>query len=334
MRADVHVNPPTASIIVPCYNEQATIRLLLEAIYNQTYPRHEIEVLIADGRSSDGTREAIQAYQDEHPDLPIRVLDNPQQSISSALNIAIRAAKGEYIIRLDAHSQPYPDYVERCITALRLGKGDNVGGIWEIQPGGKGWMAGPIAVAAAHPLGVGDANYRVGSEAKVVDTVPFGSFKRSLAMQIGLYDETLLTNEDYEFNARIRKSGGIIWFDPTIRSVYYSRGNIIDLTRQYFRYGYWKGKMLRRYPGTLRWRQLLPPLFVASLALFGIASLFISVFRWVLIFEIGSYLLVILAVGLKLALKKGDLSLIIGFPLAVATMHISWGFALLWSIIH
>ncbi len=328
------MNSPTASIIVPCYNEQATIRLLLEAIYVQTYPRQEIEVLISDGHSSDGTREVIQAYKDEYPDLSIRVLDNPQQGIPSALNIAIRAAKGEFIIRMDAHAKPYPDYVERCISALRSGKGDNVGGVWEIQPGGTGWMAGSIAVAAAHPLGVGDAHYRVGGEAKAVDTVPFGSYRRSYAVQMGLYDETLLTNEDYEFNTRIRNSGGIVWFDPGIRSIYYSRGNILALANQYFRYGYWKGKMLRRYPYTLRWRQLLPPLFAASLLIFSILALFIPVFRWLLLFEIGIYLLVFLTVGLSLALKKDDLSLIIGFPLAVATMQVSWGCALLWSIIH
>lgn len=328
------VIPPTASIIVPCYNEQATIRLLLEAIYVQTYPRQEIEVLISDGQSSDGTRQVIQAYQDEYPDLSIRVLDNPQQSIPSALNIAIRAAKGEYIIRMDAHSKPYPDYVERCIRALEFGKGDNVGGVWEIQPGGTGWLAGSIAVAAAHPLGVGDAHYRVGGEAKAVDTVPFGSYRRSYAMQVGMYDESLLTNEDYEFNTRIRSAGGTVWFDPSIRSIYYSRGNILALANQYFRYGYWKGKMLRRYPGTLRWRQLLPPLFAASLFVFSVVGLFIPVFRWILLFEVGIYLLVLMAVGLSLALKKADLSLIIGFPLAVAMMHVSWGCALLWSIIH
>jgi succinoglycan biosynthesis protein ExoA len=328
------VIPPTATIIVPCYNEQATIRLLLEAIYVQTYPRQEIEVLISDGQSSDGTRQVIQAYQDEYPDLSIRVLDNPQQSIPSALNIAIHAARGEYIIRMDAHSKPYPDYVERCIRALESGKGDNVGGVWEIQPGGTGWLAGSIAVAAAHPLGVGDAHYRVGGEAKVVDTVPFGSYRRSYAMQIGMYDESLLTNEDYEFNTRIRSAGGTVWFDPSIRSIYYSRGNILALANQYFRYGYWKGRMLRRYPATLRWRQLLPPLFTASLFVFCIFALFIPVFRWILLFEVGIYLLVLMAVGLSLALKKADLSLIIGFPLAVATMHVSWGCALLWSITH
>jgi succinoglycan biosynthesis protein ExoA len=327
------VSAPTASVIVPCYNEQATIRLLLEAIYVQTFPRHEIEVLIADAMSTDGTRQVIDIFQSELPDLNIRVIDNPRQSIPSGLNIAIEAARGEFVIRLDAHSRPHPDYVERCIAALKAGQGDNVGGVWEIYPGGKGWLAGSIAVAAAHPLGVGDAHYRLGGKPQPVDTVPFGSFRRSYAQQIGLYDETLLTNEDYEFNTRIRKAGGVVWFDPGIRSIYYSRADLIALARQYFRYGYWKGRMLKRYPETLRWRQLLPPVFVLSLIILSISSIYIPALAWVLLLEVGIYAMILLAIGMNMALKKDDLSLIIGFPLAVATMHITWGSALLWSLI-
>jgi succinoglycan biosynthesis protein ExoA len=327
------VSAPTASVIVPCYNEQATIRLLLEAIYVQTFPLHEIEVLIADAMSTDGTRQVIDIFQSELPDLNIRVIDNPRQSIPSGLNIAIEAARGEFVIRLDAHSRPHPDYVERCIAALKAGQGDNVGGVWEIYPGGKGWLAGSIAVAAAHPLGVGDAHYRLGGKPQPVDTVPFGSFRRSYAQQIGLYDETLLTNEDYEFNTRIRKAGGVVWFDPGIRSIYYSRADLIALARQYFRYGYWKGRMLKRYPETLRWRQLLPPVFVLSLIILSISSIYIPALAWVLLLEVGIYAMILLAIGMNMALKKDDLSLIIGFPLAVATMHITWGSALLWSLI-
>ena len=126
-------------------------------------------------------------------------------------------------------------------------------------------MAQSIAAAASHPLGVGDALYRHASKASQVDTVPFGAFKRELLALVGFFDESLLTNEDYEFNTRIRKSGGTIWLDPAIRSVYFARPTLAALARQYSRYGFWKWRMLRRYPETLRWRQGLPPLFVLSL---------------------------------------------------------------------
>jgi glycosyltransferase involved in cell wall biosynthesis len=256
---------PKVSIIVPCYNEQSTIRLLLEALCEQTYPRSDMEVIVADGLSTDGTREVIAAFQKDVPDLSVRIVENPNRYIPSALNRAIEAARGEIIVRFDGHSKPYPDYVENCIAAHRAGLGDNVGGVWEIRPGADTWIAKSIAVAAAHPLGVGDALYRHAKQAAEVDTVPFGSFRRTLIERLGFFDESLLTNEDYELNARIRKSGGKIWLDPSIRSVYFARATLWQLLRQYWRYGFWKWRMLRRYPDTLRWRQALPPLFVLSL---------------------------------------------------------------------
>jgi len=322
------------SVIVPCYNEQATIGLLLNALYNQSFPRQKMEILIADGLSTDGTLDAIRSFHKAHSDLQVRILTNPRRLIPAGLNIALREAKGEYIVRLDAHSIPNPDYVERCVNILRSEMGDNVGGAWEIAPGGKSWIARSIAAAAAHPLGVGDARYRVGGSAQAVDTVPFGSFRRSLVDKIGFFDESLLTNEDYEFNVRIRQSGGTVWFDPSIRSIYYARAKLGSLARQYFRYGYWKGRMLLRYPKTIRWRQLLPPLFVLSLIILLFMSLFWTAAMFALVAMGVVYILVLMGAGGLLALKKGDFTLIIGFPMAVATMHLCWGGALLWSLIH
>jgi succinoglycan biosynthesis protein ExoA len=323
--------PPRASIIIPCYNEQATIHQLLDAIYHQTFPRSEMEVVIADGLSEDGTREVATRFQNEHPDLTIRIVENAARSIPSAVNCALRASCGESVIRMDAHSQPFPDYVERCISALDAGLGDNVGGLWQIEPGGRSWLAKSIAVAAAHPLGVGDAGYRIGAQASLVDTVPFGAFRRSLIDKIGFFDETLHSNEDYEFNTRIRQNGGRVWLDPGIVTVYFARPTLQELARQYWRYGYWKFQMLRRYPKTLRWRQGLPPLFVASLI--GLALLaWWSLARWLLALELGLYGMVLLLAGLLSALRHGQLFLVIGLPLSISTMHLSWGSAFLWSM--
>ena len=151
---------PKVSIIVPCYNEQSTIQLLLKAIYQQCFALDEMEVIIADGMSTDDTRQEIIAFQKEHTDLEIRIVDNPQRIIPAALNRALEAARGEFIVRLDAHSMPDEMYVKQSVTDLEAGLGDNVGGVWHIQPGAKGWVAESIAVAAAHPLGVGGALYR------------------------------------------------------------------------------------------------------------------------------------------------------------------------------
>ena len=290
---------PSVSIIIPCYNEQDTIRKLLEAVYAQTFPRADLEMVIADGMSTDGTRAEIAAFADAHPDLHIAMADNPVQSIPSALNCALKEAQGEIIVRLDAHSVPYPDYIERCVADLQAGLGENVGGIWEIQPGAPTWVAQSIAVAASHPLGVGDALYRHASKASQVDTVPFGAFKRELLALIGFFDESLLTNEDYEFNTRIRKSGGKIWLDPAIRSVYFARPTLAALARQYSRYGFWKWRMLRRYPETLRWRQGLPPLFVLSLLVGAALAAFLPVFRILLAAEVLIYGITLVAAGVQ-----------------------------------
>ena len=324
---------PTVSIIVPCYNEQATIPLLLEAICQQTFPLEEMEVVIADGLSSDDTRGAIAEFQRQHPRLAVRVVDNPRRIIPAALNRALEAAQGEFIVRLDGHSMPAPDYVERCVSALRAGSGDNVGGVWLIRPGGRGWIAQAIAVAASHPLGVGDARYRVGGQAQAVDTVPFGSFRRALTAKIGMFDETLLTNEDYEFNVRVRQSGGRVWMDPEIQIVYFARPTLAALASQYLRYGYWKAQMLRRYPETLRWRQFIPPAFVASLAILALLAPWLAPAAWLLAAELGVYAAALLAAGLHAAIKNRQPLLIFGLPLAIATMHFTWGAALLWGLL-
>jgi glycosyltransferase involved in cell wall biosynthesis len=324
---------PKVSVIVPCYNEQSTIRLLLDALYEQTFPREEMEVVIADGMSMDDTRDEIGAFQKDHPDLDVRIVDNPLRSIPSAVNRAIESSRGEVIVRLDAHSKPYPDYVERCVDAIEANRGDNVGGVWEIRPGSDSWIAKSIAAAAAHPLGVGDALYRHAKHAAEVDTVPFGSFRRELIDHIGYFDETLLTNEDYEFNTRIRKANGRIWLDPSIRSIYFARSSLMELMQQYWRSGFWKWQMLRRYINTLRWRQALPPLFVLSLITLMVGSFFVPVVGLVLAGELFLYFLALVMAGLQVGLRDRNLYLLIGLPMAISVMHISWGSGFLWSIL-
>jgi glycosyltransferase involved in cell wall biosynthesis len=323
---------PKVSIIVPCYNEQNTIRLLLEALRNQTFPHTEAEIIISDGMSTDGTRTEIGAFQREFPDIAVRVVDNMLRTIPSAVNRALEVSRGEIILRLDAHSKPYPDYVERCVRLLEAGAGDNVGGIWEIQPGAKTWIATAIASAAAHPLAVGDALYRHATRAAQVDTVPFGSFKRSLIDRIGNFNETLLTNEDYEFNVRVKKAGGRIWLDPSIRSVYFARATLMELARQYWRYGYWKWRMLRHNLHTLRWRQALPPLFVLSLLGLLILSAFVPSARWLLMGEILLYFFTLILAGVIAAFRQRKFHLLPGLVLVIPVMHISWGLGFLWSV--
>ncbi|MBI5946274.1 MAG: glycosyltransferase family 2 protein [Chloroflexi bacterium] len=325
--------PPFVSIIVPCYNEETTIRHLLDSVFAQTYPRAQMELIISDGMSTDRTRDVIADFQKEHTDLNVRVVNNSARTIPSGLNQAIRESRGEIIVRLDAHSMPIPEYVERCVSAHESNRGDNVGGVWEIRAGAETWAAESISFAAAHPLGVGDAMYRLNAKAGAVDTVPFGSFRRTLIERIGAFDESLLVNEDYEFNTRVRESGGTVWLDPAIRSVYFSRSTFGKLAVQYWRYGYWKLKMLKRYPHTLRWRQALPPLFVLSLMVLIVLSLFVVLARYILAAQLLMYLSALGLAGLKVAAEKGKGYLFIGLPFSILTMHFSWGAGFLWSFL-
>ncbi|MFZ2097828.1 MAG: glycosyltransferase family 2 protein [Anaerolineales bacterium] len=319
------------SVIVPCFNEEATIYQLLEAIYKQSYPLNEIEVVIADGLSTDHTREKIKEFQSDHPELIVRIVDNKQRVIPSGLNRAIEAALGKYILRLDAHSIPDHEYIQKCVRGLEEGLGDNIGGTWKIQPGASTWVAKAIAIAASHPLAAGDARYRIGGAAQEVDTVPFGIYRREQINKIGMFDETLLSNEDYELNMRLKQSGGKIWMDPSIYSVYFSRPTLRDLSRQYWRYGYWKAQMLRKHPTTLKWRQVLPPLFVLALLGFGILSIGWNLARWMLAILVILYVIVLFSIGIQMSIKHKNISFIIGIPAAIALIHLSWGFAFLWG---
>ena len=324
-------NQKIVSVIIPCYNEEKTIGKTLQAIYQQTYPVTDMEVLIADGFSTDKTRESIKQFAYSHKDLLINILDNDQHRIPTGLNVAIREATGEYIVRMDAHSEPNARYIEKTIALLKEGKAANVGGVWKIVPSATHWISKSIAAAASHPLGVGDAFYRFAREGRYVDTVPFGGFQRSLIDKIGYFDETLLSNEDYEFNTRIRQSGGKIWLDPDIQSNYYARENLQQLAAQYWRYGYWKLQMLRRYPTTIKVRQALPPIFVLSLLFLLLLSIFWIPARILLAIEVFLYFLVLLVGSFKGAKQKNQWFLLFGMPLAIMIMHIVWGSAFLFS---
>lgn len=317
--------PPRVSLIIPCFNEETRVRSVLDCILAQSYPLDDMEVIFADGMSSDRTRQIIADFQGEHPQLKLRIIDNPKRIIPSALNLAIKASVGELIVRMDAHTLPAADYVQRCVAAFDEGRGEDIGGVIDIAPGSDTWIGRSIAVAARHPLGVGDAKYRTASTAGYADTVAFGTYARKVFDQIGWFDESLLVNEDYELNARLRAAGGRIWIDPAIRAMYYSRPDLGSLARQYFTYGFYKFRMLQQHPKTLRWRQALPPLFVLGLLMLSLFAAFWRFARILLILIVCLYLLILLIGSYREAFRQKNFALLFGIPLAIMTMHFSWG---------
>ena len=262
---------PFVSVVVPCRNEERYIGGCLESIVASDYPLDRMEVLVADGRSQDGTREVVARYAAAHP--WVQLLDNPGQITSAGLNQAIRVARGEVIVRMDAHVEYPPDYISRSVAALRESGADNVGGVIVTRPGDRTATARAIAIGLSHPFGVGNAYFRIGTRhRRWVDTVAFGCFRREVFEEIGLFDEDLVRNQDDELNARLIRHGGRILLAPDIVSYYYARGSLRHLARMYYQYGLFKPLAAQRAGGFVTVRQLVPPAFLLVLLGLGLLS--------------------------------------------------------------
>ncbi len=313
------------SVVIPCRNEADRIRQLLEALSIQDAAIAEI--VIVDGGSTDATLSIIRRGQAEIPSLPISVLSRHQASIPAGLNAGVGAARGDVIVRLDAHSQPAPDYVSRAIGWLQDASVGVAGGVWNVAPGAETTVARAIVRAVTHPWGAGDAAYRLASTSthpRDVDTVPGACFRKALWEELGGFNEHLLTNEDYEFNYRVRRSGRRVLLDPAIRCAYFARASLAELARQYFRYGWWKVQMLRQHPASLRWRQALPILWLSGLLGLAAASLFDATVFPVFLFSVASYLLITVAVSIRIGLRHRFWLAIPILPLAFGVIHFAW----------
>lgn len=325
----------TISIVVPCRNEEQHIELLLEGIRSQS--RAADEILIVDGGSTDGTRERIADYARRHPSPPIRLLQVAPVAIPVALNTGIRAAAGEVIVRLDAHCQPEATYIERAVGALEGSGASVVGGVWRIAAGGSTPAARAIALAVGHPLGAGDASYRLGvagAEPRQVDTVPFGCFRKTLWETLGGFDERLGANEDYDFNYRARQTGCPVLLVPQVRSVYFARATIRALAAQYLNYGWWKAQVLKRHPRSLRWRQAIPPIFVLLVGMLSLASMASRTAARLLLVALAAYAATLAIGALDIRRRtRAPWNEVAIVPLALAAVHLPWGVGLLWGLV-
>jgi glycosyltransferase involved in cell wall biosynthesis len=319
---------PTASVsvVIPCYNEEQFILEVLQRLSDQ-FDHGSYEIIVVDGRSTDNTRQVVSDFARHNPRLQVRIIDNPARNIPTALNLGIGAAKGEIIVRMDAHSVPSTGYVRRCVQLLTSGEISVVGMPWLIKPGRPTLVARAIASAVAHPFGIGDAKYRLKvSEPQFVDTVPFGAFSKALWRELGGFNEELLTNEDYDFNYRVRSRGGQVLLDSAEHSDYFARGTLRELSAQYSRYGHWKAQMVKLHPRSIKLRHLAAPALVLSIIVTAVAGFFWSFAWWLLGLELATYLFLSLLAGWK-ASRKSDLGFagVLLMPIVFATIHLSWG---------
>jgi glycosyltransferase involved in cell wall biosynthesis len=308
---------PFVSIVIPVRNEADAIRATLEACASQDYPG-ELEIIVADGMSDDGTRQTVEAAADGG--LRVRLVDNPARSAPGGLNQAIRAAGGTIIVRCDAHAVLPPGYVSRAVAQLEATRAANVGGVQRAV--GDGTVQRAIAMAMTSPIGVGDARYRYGGNPGPTDTVYLGNFQRDAIEAVGLFNEKMVRNQDYELNYRIRAAGGTVWFDPELVVDYEPRRTLGGLARQYFDYGVGKRRMLRLHPGSLRWRQLAAPGLVLGLAGSGISGLLgAGTAAAIVPLLYGTAL----AAGVVYETVRQPGKAVLVFPAAVVTMHLAWG---------
>ena len=252
--------PIKVSVVVACRNERKHIRKLLDSLLSQDMAGMGWEAIIADGMSDDGTREVLHEYRARDPRLI--VLDNPGRIVSTGLNAAIRAARGDVVIRMDGHTDYAPDYCRRSLEILQRTGADNVGGPARTKPVGA--CAQAVAAAYHSPYSTGGVRFHDENYEGWVDTVPYGCWHKSTLLSLGLFDETLVRNQDDELNLRITRSGGKIWQSPQIVSWYSPRSTLSSLFRQYFQYGFWKVAVIRKHrlPGS--WRHVVPIAFILA----------------------------------------------------------------------
>lgn len=321
---------PRVSIVMPCRNEAAYIGPCLDSILATDYPLDLVEVLVADGRSDDGTREIVERWAARHS--CIQLLDNPARITPTALNTAIRAATGDVIIRMDAHGVYPRDYVSRLVTALEETGADNVGGVVVTLPADDTPAARAIALAFAHPLGVGNAYFRIGvAGPRWVDTVPFGCFRRELFDRIGMFDEELVRNQDDEFNLRLIGRGGRILLLPDVVSLYYGRRSLGAVARMFYQYGYFKPLVARKAERIMT-RQLVPPLFVLSLVATAVLGIWMPVARAAFAAIAGPYVALVLT-GAALAARKHGFRCAAVLAAVFSVMHVCYGIGYLRGIL-
>ena len=298
---------PGLDVIIPAARASRTIGDAINSVLAQGYPALESIVVASSDPETSRVAESHGA----------RVVPNPGGSTPAGLNLALESGSAEIVARVDAHAAIPPGYLEQAVGTLIDTGADNVGGM-QVPLGVSGWERA-IAAAMSSPFGAGDARYRIGGAPGPAETVYLGVFRRSTLERLGGYDESFARNQDYELNHRIRQSGGVVWFDPSLKVAYRPRGSLKALASQYFQYGSWKREFARRHPGSLRWRQLAPPFAVVAIA----GSLIASIWWPPALLLPAAYLLVLAVIGAAQLPRVGTPAF--GVPLALATMHLAWG---------
>jgi succinoglycan biosynthesis protein ExoA len=323
---------PTVSIIIPCRNEQGYIGRCLDSILANDYPHARLEVFVVDGMSTDGTRAEVGERARRHPF--VRLLDNLKGITPAALNIGIRAATGDLIMRIDAHSRVEKDYIRACVEALESSGADNVGGIMHTLPERDTLLERAVVQSLSHRFGVGNSYFRIHKgEARWVDTVFGGCYRRAVFDRIGLFNEALVRTQDIELNRRLARAGGRTLLVPEVVSYYYTASGVRNFVAKNFANGVWS-VLAFRYAAVppVSFRHLTPLAMLLTLVGCGVGGLFVpALLRLGLSVAIAYALAAGLAAG-DVAWRQRDPRYLIAMPLVFAVLHGSYGLGSLWGV--
>jgi len=317
------------SVIIPTRQELSTISKCLDSILGNSYSPDKTEIIVVDGMSSDGTRKIVKEYMAQYQ--MVKLLDNPCLITPVALNIGIKAAHGDVIVILGAHSYVDKDFLCQSVKALsEHPEADCVGGV--VYGIGENLISKTIASALSSPFGVGNARFRTGNYEGFVDTAAYGAYRKEVFSQYGLFDESLARNQDIEFNSRLRRHGGRIYLTPAIKAYYYNPSSFSAFWWKNFSNGLWNVYTTKIARGSLSLRHFVPLAFVLSLLVSGGLAFFTDIGKILLGIIGGSYLLGALLASTKIGLRKG-LRFVPILPLAFFTLHFSYGLGSLWGIL-
>ncbi len=314
----------TISVVVPTLNEERYIGGVLDDMFGQEGLDADVEVLVADGGSTDKTREIVRSYGVEHN---VRLIENPRRHQVYGYNLAIKEARGSIICVIHAHARFAKTYLARCLDVKARTGAANVGGV--VSHRGEGPAGEAIALAMSSPLGVGDSKYRHTKQEQWCDSVMGTFMERRIFDEIGLYNETNAVNEDCELNYRLRKAGYRVFVSPGIEATYYVRPSFLGLARQYVRYGFYRRWTEVQHPGSVPWRVYAPPALLLGLTASAILGL-LGYGIWAAI--VPALYAGFLSIGFIDGLRRSKrLGIALLEPVAIAIMHLSFGFGWLWG---
>ena len=314
------ISQPSVSFILPILNEERDLENCVSAILQQDY-LGSIEIILALGLSIDKTTQIANTIA--AGDTRIKLVDNPTGQTARGLNLAIKSSSYEIICRIDGHSEIDRTYIKTAVLIMQETGAVNVGGL--MYANSEFGLQRTIAQAMRSKLGVGPSKFHTGGKAGASDTVYLGVFKKSAIIAAGGFDERYIRAQDWELNHRMRKQGGLIWFDPRLIVTYRPRNSFSKLAKQYFQYGRWRRVIARQHPQTVNYRYLAPPIAVVITLVSIFTGLFIN---RILILPSLAYIFLLLIGGFLIGKKLVDRLIM---PFVLVTMHFSWGVGFLTS---